>query len=131
MSFSTVEDINKIFGRTNVERWADLENDQDPADITARIDDALELADEYFKDRLLGGPYVIEEPLPKLFVYNHAKLAGLFLYESRGFEDADPTNNMSHARKEVDKYIDNLLNRRVRLGSVESSKSSPSVIKDE
>ena len=127
----TRDDINNVFGSDNVTTWGDINNDGNASDITARIDWAIALAEEYFNDRLEDGPYNdIDPTVSNQYKYNLAKKAGLYLYESRGYEDQG--NAWAAAKKEVDDYID-----RINLGmssmstQTRTSKNYPQVVNDD
>lgn len=91
MSYCTRSDIEDLFGPVNVAKWADLDNDQTAAAITARIERAIVVSSAKINDRLRGGPYLL--PIvgdPPTLVNLCASLAGLWLYESRGVQDFSP-----------------------------------------
>lgn len=91
-------DIEHVFGKANVRKWADLDNDRDPTVIAARIDRGIKTAMARMNDRLRGGLYEI--PLEKLDGVSDdewltvtdlaARLAGIWLYDNRAPQDHDP-----------------------------------------
>jgi hypothetical protein len=94
-------DIEALFGAANVAKWADLDGDQDPQKISARIAAAIAAAGAYVEDRLRDGPYAI--PLTPLdgspcvtMVNMLAQWAGVWLYGARGVQDADPSPRGRH-----------------------------------
>lgn len=92
MAYSARTDIEAHFGKSNVKTWADLDNDGVIASITARIAAAIVYADNVIDTRLRGGPYDIPfATTPTLITHVSAKLAGVWLYESRGVTDFDST----------------------------------------
>src|SRR5690554_5488534 len=99
MPYSTRSDIEDLYGTVNVETWANIDNgDTDNAGvqtvITARIARAIEYADGQINDRLRDTRYVV--PVVKVgggvpvgIVDIAARLAGAWLYKSRGFQQVD------------------------------------------
>jgi len=92
MSYATRSDLNEVFGKPNVDKWADLDNDGVSATITARITKALAVADDEVNNRLRNGLYALpivlsEGGTPVVIVDAAAKIAGCWLYTSRGLAD--------------------------------------------
>lgn len=91
MSYATRSDIESIFGTANVTRWSQLS----PAVVTAdtdRIARALAVADNTINDLFRGSKYSVPltgaaGSLPVVVVDWAAKIAGVWLYNSRGFKD--------------------------------------------
>lgn len=98
MSYCTAADILTFFGKTNVNRWADLENTKVQSEIDARIAVAITYAHNEVNDRLRGGPYTtpLVEPPPNIITDIAARLAGVWLYESRGVEDIEESGKAVH-----------------------------------
>lgn len=92
MAYAARTDVETVFGKENVKKWADLENNGVDADVTARIAAALTFAEDDINSRLRGGPYAIplDTPVEVLIVDVTAKIAGVWLYESRGVQDVNP-----------------------------------------
>ncbi len=94
------DDIKDLFGNDNVEKWADLDNDEDTTKIAARIARSITAAMADFDSRMLGGPYTI--PMTGTILEEvkqiTATLAGVWLYERRGVEDYDAENETSKHR---------------------------------
>jgi hypothetical protein len=96
--------LDVVFGAKNIQAWADLDNDKDEQSIQARIDYALVWAPAYLTTILnqravpdLSG--VVLEDL-------QARLAGIWLYESRGLAGEDATKSpVAHHRKWVNDWI--------------------------
>ena len=130
MAYAIRTDVEAVFGVENAEKWADLENDQVAADITARIAAALAFAEDEIDNRLRGGPYVVPltTPVERIIVDVAAKLAGVWLYESRGVADFDPeTGRPQHKlhwhKKDASRKLDDLLSGRRRLGITDTDKT--------
>lgn len=102
MSYAARTDLDDVFGSVNINKWADLENQQDSALITARIDRALVYADAVIDDTLRGGLYdlpVVDKSssTPTLIIDIATKVAAVWLYELRGSTDFDPkTGEVTH-----------------------------------
>lgn len=97
------EDLDKQFGAANVDKWANLSNDDDVDDIAAlieeRVDWAIRAADEDVDGKLRHGPYHVpftedsdgeSVEVPGEITRLSATLAGVKLYESRGITDTNP-----------------------------------------
>ena len=91
-TYCTRSDIEAKFGPNNVSEWGDLNNNDDAAEITARITAAIAAASADIDDYLRGCPYRL--PLandagdtPTTITDLAANVAGLWLYENRGVED--------------------------------------------
>ena len=110
-------DVRIYFGSLNVDRWADLNNSQDPLEIEAAIESAIEYASSFVDSQLRGRPYGVpflltdpdtgEDILPLEIRDITRKLAGYRLHYARGMEDADPTIHAAHtdALKQIKQII--------------------------
>lgn len=87
--YSEQGDIEAIYGANNVNKWADINNDGNTTDITARILWANKVAYFHINQKLLNGPYTIPftTVFPVMIVDISARYAGFRLYESRGIDD--------------------------------------------
>lgn len=95
MAYCAQSDIEAIFGANSVSKWADMNNNQNSTQITARITQAIAEADEIINGRLRGTSYRL--PLlsasgtslvtPTLVTHVAAVLAGLWLHDPRGAID--------------------------------------------
>jgi phage gp36-like protein len=101
MAYSAAADLYQVFGTTNVETWADLDNDD--TGVAARITEAITVADAKI-DAILRGchlriPVVTEGgATPVLITDLSAKLAGIWLYEARGSKDFNPKTQRPYHR---------------------------------
>ncbi len=130
MAYAVRADIEAVFGTEAVKQWADLENTQVEADITARVTAALLFAQDEVDNRLRGGPYVIplDEPPDQIIVDIVAKVAGVWLYESRGVQDFDaetgtPQHKLHWHKRDSSRKLDDLLSGRRRLNISASDKT--------
>lgn len=89
--YATRSDVEDVFGVVNVDKWADLDDDDDAGKITARITRAILVATARVDDFLRGGPYTIQftAPIVVPIVDITAKFAGTWLYAARGVADFD------------------------------------------
>ena len=92
MPYSTRSDVESIYGKRNVEQWADLDNTADEAVIASRIEEAIldadDLIDSELRPALFALPVV--DPAgqtPRLIRRLSAMQAGIVLYEARGSQD--------------------------------------------
>lgn len=113
-AYCTTDDLEQKWGATNLDKWADLDNDQDAVKMAARKAKAIEVASESVNDQLRGGPYVIpfsDAPAtPILIVEVACQLAGVWLYENRGVqdyntEDGSPVHRLSWHKKDARKKL--------------------------
>lgn len=102
-----------VFGRDNVKKWADANNNLQEAEITARIDWALQAATDDIDSRLLLGYQTIPfATIPNLIIDLTAKLAGAMLYVApRGMVDVD--DSVFALREEIEETI-----RRIQAGQI-------------
>ena len=56
MAISDRDDLEGMFGVDNIAQWADLDNNQNAANILTRITAAVDYAEAEVYDRLRGGP---------------------------------------------------------------------------
>ncbi|MCC6320312.1 MAG: DUF1320 family protein [Phycisphaerales bacterium] len=90
MAIITQDDIELVFGETNVAVWSNLKSDSATAD-TARITWAIASAEAELANRLRTSKYAV--PLSPTGSHDYevknilAKIAGSLLYESRGIRD--------------------------------------------
>lgn len=134
MAYAVRSDVEAFYGPRNVERWADLDEDQDPAKIAARIEAALAWATSEIDDHLRGGPYPVPFvlPAPATIVDLCAKLAGAWLYASRGAQDMNPQtgeqlDRLSAVRNDVYAKLRKLHAGVIRL-DVTMRESAPSIV---
>lgn len=132
MAYAARTDIELIFGKANVKRWADVDNVGSEATIELRVDWALELATEQIENRIRFAAYELPiEELPLELVDCCARLAGVLLYESRGFEDSedsDGTHKLIGHRKQAMRFIGSVSSGRVVLAGTRITSGGPSVV---
>lgn len=114
-------DVEAVFGVDNVEKWADLDNDQDATKITNRITDAISFAEGLFEGRLRQGRYAL--PLTVAgsgldFIQSIVStLAGDWLYRARGLRDEDETNRIRNLLVRTEKLMGQIATGVIRLDS--------------
>jgi len=103
MSYCAEADIKQVFGTTNVDKWADLDDDANAANIAARIAVAVLVADDEIDDSARCQHWRI--PLanaagttPRTIINLAATIAGLWLYEARGSNDFHPQTGVPSHR---------------------------------
>lgn len=121
-------DIADVVGNTNLEAWADISNSEDAAEITARINRAIDVASDEIDDAMRTSPYLI--PLvtaagitPTVIVDIAAKLAGVWLYDPRGSEDWDretgkPLHSLSPVKAEAEKKLEDIRTGKKRIDAL-------------
>jgi hypothetical protein len=145
VAYATRDDINKIFGATNVNAWADLDNEEDVSHIEERIEWALELAYTRVNSRLRRGPYAIpfqclgsgsdigsssEGQVPDDIVDLNARLAGILLYDGRRITDEEDTSgdDVGVHRRDVDMAIRGLIADQIKIDCIRRTKDFPRAI---
>lgn len=124
------DDVEMVFGATNVEKWADVDNDEDATKIADRIDWAIEEASERIDTRMRGGLYEVpfSVPYPRTIVTLVARLAGITLYDARGITDPETPDALTPHRDLVEKGIGELLSGKARLDLTPATRQYPTVV---
>ena len=114
-TYCTRAQIEAIYGATNVEKWADLDEDDDAANITARITDAIAVASEEIDDIARMSEFQIpladsDSATPVTVRNTAATLAGIILYENRGTQDfnprtGEPFHRLAFKRTQVRRFL--------------------------
>lgn len=117
--YCTRQDLNNLFGKSNIDTWADLDSDQDADKIEARINSVIDQAgaelEEEWQDTIYAIPFTKpdSEAIPETVTQAVALLSGIILWDARGLDDEDGTAKGYQAReKRVRKII-----RGVKLGT--------------
>jgi len=125
------EYLDLVFGKNNIDKWADLDNEGDATTIANRRAWATCTASALIDSRFRDGTYVIPfvEPIELDIVDLCARWAGVLLYDGRLIrEDQDQTDEMGHQRKIIEDRITKLLSGQMRLNLTRTS-NAPSVVK--
>jgi len=132
-TYATRQDLEYVYGKDNVKKWADVDNLGVDDDIQERICWALAESRAYVDSRLRGGPYAIPftEPYDYQVVSMSARYAGVLLYESRGItdfaENGRPQHQLSMHRTQVTHWLQQVLAGLQRLNAVQRSNTPASV----
>ena len=133
--YSDRQDLYNIYGTHNVNKWADLNNDEVEPDIINRINWSITQADAEINSRLLDSPWTIPftAPFDPIITDISARLAGVMLYESRGITDArDENHELFIHRQMFEKKIRQLLaGQRNLVGATKTYSSWPQNIIDD
>lgn len=107
LSYCDREDVEAIFGKSNVRKWADLDNNGDEGDIDARVITMMCNATDEISNRCRSGPGAMPfDPVPRQVRFITARLAGINLHMNRGITDTDDADDpMQVHRDEVDKFV--------------------------
>lgn len=124
--------IEDVFGTANVAAWSQLDPETDSAD-TDRIDRAIEWAEDWFESRMRDGRYAVpmSGTIPAVVVDVVARLAGHWLYRSRGFRDTDAVGDKVTEHYDfAESTIDRLLSGQIVLDAPRSATagSAPEVV---
>lgn len=116
MAYIVTSDIEDVFGQSNVTKWSDLDN----AGVrdTARIATAIGHAEAHFNNRFRDSRFAVPfaGTIPQDMKTAIARIAGVWLYSSRGVDDIDNADQdpiLQH-RREANRWIAQVLS-----GSVE------------
>lgn len=118
MPYATSNDLELQFGRENLNRWADLDNDKNPNTINARIEWALEEAEEYLNARFVNSKYDVPfgATPPKLIKHLTCLYAGVLLYDGRGQVKTDSAKDqVVNQRGRFNRLIRQILSGQVTL----------------
>lgn len=123
-------DVEILFGKANVEKWADVDNENSTAFIANRIAWANHQAWAYINARLEGGIYSVpfEPPFPPIIVEMSARHAGVLLYDSRGLEDTETTDHLyTNHRDRVAEMLTQILAGQLKL-NLPTREHAPKVV---
>lgn len=134
MSYCNQADIEAVFGVENVAVWSNLSNDSLTAD-SSRISEAIAFAcvfiDARFRLSVYELPLRSSSGLTPLQIRDMAaRLAGTWLFESRGMGDDESL--VADVRASVEKQIDRILAGQISLDAQRHAghESGPRVIHD-
>jgi len=135
-SYCERSDIEAIYGKANVKRWADLDNEQVLADIEDRITVSRDEAYIEINSLLATSRYdtPFEAPYTREITTLAAMYAGLWLYESRGSVDVDDNGRTVHRyaqqRKDFYRRVQGIIRGTRKVGNQEivSPNTAPAVV---
>jgi len=132
MAYATRSDIESRFGKSSVLKWASMEGTTSRADVVAAITTALADAETEVNDMLRGGPYAIPfASVPSRITKETARLAGVLLYEARGVEledESDDAETIGNHRKHVMNTLRNIKHGNIQLDVSVAYEMHPQVI---
>ena len=105
MTYSVRADSEQIFGRTNISRWADMDNNKIDEDIDSRVSWAITEAYNQINARLKGCRYTVtfEVTIDPIIVTLSARLVGVLLYDLRKLVDSPDFDEMGWHRAIVER----------------------------
>ena len=105
MGYSVRADSNQVFGKVNIDRWADLSNDQMDDEIDSRVAWAIQEAYDQINARLKGCRYVVpfEVTYDPVIVTLSARLTGVLLYDLRKLVDVPDFDEMLYHRSTIER----------------------------
>lgn len=116
---SNKRDIEYIFGKANVEQWANPDNETDYAEAEIRVDQSNLYGETEFLGRMAEGPYDLDDILtikPQMAITICASLAGTWLYDTRRVVDSDPgTDEIGAQRKNANRWIQEIMSGKLKL----------------
>lgn len=137
VTYALDADLDIQWGKVNIDKWADADNDKDAAKMLARRAWALARAERYINSRLQFSSYTVPfEAVPntpseiKDLVIT---FAGLYLYSSpRGLVDGDDTNDaMQQIKDDAEVMIRNILAGILTINGATQSAGHPAVVRIE
>lgn len=128
MPYTDDDTLNLVYGKVNVDRWADLNNDENDYEIDARRTWALALAEEIVDAELRFGSYEVPfSTVPEIIKYVTTLKAGLLLYEGRRITSDEQQNQLSAQSKTYRMMMGKILAGQIRLDATLQSKDYPFV----
>lgn len=105
MVYSVKADSEQIFGKTNILKWADLNNNKNEVEISARITWAIQEAYDEINARLKGCRYTVPfvTTYDPIIVTLSARLTGVLLYDNRMLVDNPDTDELIFHRRQVER----------------------------
>lgn len=117
-TYCTQADIELEYGATNVDEWADIDNDDNATTKAARIAEAIALAGEEIDEVLRMANFKLSavaadgSGTPKTINRLARVIAGLWLYEGRGAQDYTRDGTPMHGhwwrRQWAENYLDEI-----------------------
>lgn len=117
MAYSTLEKLELMFGRANIQRWADLDGDRNAVAIAERVTERLLESEEYINERMVQGRYTVPfSPVPRRIVVMTTLFAGVLLYDGRQIAGSrEMRDEVVRHRKEFTKYLREILRGQLKL----------------
>lgn len=132
MDYCTQQDIEDQFSPADVKKWADNANENDPTYIADRIARACTEGTTQLNDELRGGPYAVPfTTVPATITRLAATLAAVWLYRSRGIQDANDDSiagRLSSHRREAMQIIRRILAGQMVLDATSTCSTVPASV---
>jgi len=105
MTYSTKAQSERIYGKSNILRWADMNNNEDEDEILDRIEWAIQEAYDQINARLKSCRYTVpfESPIDPVIITLSARLAGVLLYDNRRLVDIPEFDEALYHRTQVER----------------------------
>lgn len=131
---TTRTDLDNLFGSVNIDKWADLNNNESSPEIAARVAWAVALAAAQVEAKFRISTYAYSEVASDLLVINaEAIKAGLLLYANRGVSDEEGAQEnpmWRYYRREYDQFFKELYAGQLALEATRSCRPFPAVVTD-
>lgn len=130
MIYATRQNLETIFGKQNILRWADLDGENNAQDISERIQYACETASSNFEDILRQRRYLFPITVSRTVIDLVSRMAALLLYDGREMIDGNGgTDALSLVRQKVEEKLGKIRRGEIILEGIQT-KCSPAVIPD-
>lgn len=118
--YSAKQDMYNIFGKDNIRKWADADNQSNGRIVEDREDWANQMAQVYLNGRLLYSKYTIPftAPYPPTIILIAASYAGILLYETREVISGSKNTSVPRQKKNYEKLIRQILRGQLRITTV-------------
>lgn len=135
LAWTSRKEMEYMFGIENLKQWADLENNQSAADISERIQWAVDEATAEARERLMDSPVNLASltEVPRTLRVNTTRLAGVLLYESRGVKDTENEegkHKLSYHQQRANKYFQQVIAGTIRIQGTNGATTIPGIVFD-
>jgi len=127
-TYISQSDVEAQFGVTNVNDWADIDNDGNATTISNRISTAISYGEGMFEGRLRTSRHDVpySDTTDQLVKSICAIYAGEYLYRSRGLRDIDETNRLKAVVDRADQIMRMIITGQIKLtGKLAMSEGGP------
>lgn len=127
------QQLSRVYGNLNIDRWADINNNGDSGEIAERITYFLEQATAYIDGRLADSAYtfpITGENVPTVISHATALYAGIKLYEGRRVVQDETDTQTSAQEKEFEDIIKRILSDTLKLPLQRTSTKPPKIHND-
>lgn len=106
------QNLNLVYGKINIDQWADLDNSKDSDTIAERVDFSIQIACAYIDARLKSSAYsfpITDENVPTVIMYAAALKAGMILYDGRRVASDETEDQVSAQSMEFEQILKRIL----------------------